>query len=341
MAFANIRELAIALSKARQDDIATAVSAAGDFFSLRFVDPVVPISQYINESDEAFIGKGDEFATQLFPSHKTAQYSLTGPLSSEKMAFAGVFGLGGYVKSGAFIYTCNEYDPIADGIELPYLTLAARIRTGGAALFDRGLIGASLTGFRVSLKSGPGIDNSQITFDFKGSGRDADPSGITFPALAAEHLLNASSLACTIIGTDYVTLKRFVTFEWGWTSETDDQGSIFPGSGTQDGFAVAGRIEVVRRVPYLTFTCRLEESSAELAALKAQTTGTAVFTQTYDAAETYTATFQKVGIETAEIGNVNGIVTIQVTCRPMKHTSNGVIDLVAKTAVDGIGDAAA
>lgn len=338
---ANIRELAIGMSKAKQTDIASAVAGTANYHVLRWNDPPVPIAQYINESDEGFTGKGDEFATQLFPSHKRSNFSLAGHLSAEKLAVCGMFGIGG-AKTGAgpFVYTCAEYNPVTAGIERPYMTLVSQMRPGGSPIIDQSMAGLMLAGFRVSLRQGPGLDNATINVDFRGTGDDTLPSGVVLPALATEHLLNAGSLTLTVIGVDYITLRRVVSLEWGWTNEIDEEGSIFPGSGVQDGFAIAGRLEVVRRIPVLTFTVRLDTDSAELAKLKAQTTGTVVIAQTFDVDEKYTCTFQKVGIETAEIGNANGIVTIACTCRPMKHAANGVIDLVVTTNTDGIAQVA-
>lgn len=333
----NIRQIKIGISKTKQTDIETKVTETDDFLVFRWNDPVVPIPQFINESDENDLGKGSEFATQLFPSHKTGQFTLTGHLSSEKLAWAAVFGLGKFVKSGAdptLTYTCNEYDPVADGIERPHCTIVVQIPGSGV---DLAVVGCVVTGFRVTLRSGPGRDNAQIAIDFRMSGRDVQPSDVTLPAATTEHFLNAASLTGTVVGVDYVALKRFVNIEWGWQTETDEEGSIFPGSGTQDGFAVAGRIEDTRRVPIFNMQARLAADSAELAALKAQTTGVVTIDQTSSAAEEYLATFQKLGFETAEVGNANGIVTIQVTGRAMQHASNGVIDIVAETAIDDIG----
>jgi hypothetical protein len=73
-----------------------------------------------------------------------------------------------------------------------------------------------------------------------------------------------------------------------------------------------------------------------LTKLKAQTTGTAVMTLTFDSNNSLAITWQKVSFATAEIGETNDFVTVVVDCTPEYDATNGVISAVAKCGVDGI-----
>lgn len=336
-----MREILVGFGKERQADIGTAAVAA-ECWTLNKLNADMVNPQFINEDDAAEYGKGHEFATAVYPSHvKVGPFSVQKYLSAEIMAWAAAFGLGDVTKSGGpthFVYTCAPLDKVADGLELPYTTFVEQIRPADGTIVDRAYIGCALNSFEVNVTTGPGRGSSTINMSLIGSGKITEPSTITLPATTTEKLLPAASLALTVISIDYVTLKDIVSLRWGWTNNLIEETMYYPGSGTQDGYAKGGRIESGDRTPFLSFVVRVHESSAEYTKLKAQTTGTAVITQTYDSNNTYTATFQKVGFRTVDMGESNGIVTVGVECSPQYHSSNGVLSIVAKVSVDGICD---
>ncbi len=266
-------------------------------------------------------------------------------LGAEIAAWAMAFGLGKVVKSGSspnFIYTCSPLFPAnGDATELPYFSFIEQIRPGAGAVIDRMAVGCAVEEWAIAIGSGPGRANSKITIQFAGSGKLTEPSAISMPAATLEKLLPSASLALTINGTDYVTNKNLVSLDTSWKNNIKLAEGFFPGSGFQTANdattgAIRGRMEFGDRVGALKFLARFDSASTELAKLKAQTTGTAVITLTFDTNNSLAITWQKVSFATADVGETNGIVTVSVDCIPQYDATNGVISAVAKCNVDGI-----
>ena len=132
-----------------------------------------------------------------------------------------------------------------------------------------------------------------------------------------------------------------MSLDFGWKNNLAVNEGFFPGSGFQSAGdatsgAIRGRLEVGIRQPTLKFVARFDHSSAELTKLKAQTTGTAVATLTYDANNSLAVTFQKVSFKVAEVTDTNGLVTVTVECQPEYDPTNGLVSAVAKCNTDGI-----
>lgn len=331
----NIRESKIAFGVRKQTDIATA-NIVTDIWRLLKLNAGDARPKLIKESDQPEFGKGHEFATTEYKSHKDVSFQIEKYLTSEIMAWAASFGLGNAVKTGAFVYTCTPLD-LPTTMDLPTFSFLEQLRT----IDDYMAVGCAVEGFEVTVGYGPGRANSKIVIDVVGSGRCTEPSALVIPAATAEHTLPSASLALTIIGVDYVTLKNILSLTWGWKNNIRLDQGFYPGSGSEDGYAVRGRMEVGDRQASLRFKVRMTPDSLEHTKLKAMTTGTAVITQTFDAAETYTATFQQVSFATVERTDADGIVTVDVVCTPQYHSTNGVLSVVAKTATDNICQAPA
>lgn len=349
MSTSNIRETRVALAFRKQADIGT-LPAVANFWSLSKSNNQLAIVDPKTEDDAQDLGKGDEFANNVFPVNQDATTAYEKFASSEILAYLGVFGLGTFVKDspvvGSYRYTCTPLDPVASGIELPFTAYIEAMRQGGSAVFDRALVGCVVSDWGLDLNSGPGRQNARVRFNLIGSGKVTEPSTITIPASYVEHGLNAGSAAITILGSNYVTLKRIVSLSFGWASNVRADQGLFPGSGTNaQGFQIRGRLENGDRVPTLNFKCRLESSSTELANLLAQTEGTAVFslqgalilTTTYNGA---VFTFHRVRISSAVIDDDQGITTVSVQMRALKHSSNGLLTIAATCEQDNIGSAA-
>jgi hypothetical protein len=249
------------------------------------------------------------------------------------------------VKSGtppAITYTCTPQDPVTGGIELPAFSFIEQIRPGASAVLDRMAVGCVVEDFTITVGSGPGRANSRITINFAGSGKLVEPSGITLPAGTTEHLLPGASAQVTINGVDYVTSRNLVSLEFGFKNNLRLDSGFYPGSGTQDGAAIRGRLEFGDREASLKFVARFEHGSTELTKLRNQTTGTAVISlqgelisgTDYHSLE---VSFHKVAFRTAVVGDTDGIVTIEVECTPLWDATNGLVTAVAKTSQDNIG----
>ncbi len=350
MSTANIREARTALAFRRQTDIATLPTAA-NFWSLSKSNPTLATVEPKTEDDAQDLGKGDEFANNVYPVNQDANVQFEKYATSEVGAYLSVFGLGAFTKTspdtGAYQYTCTPLDPVADGIELPFTSYLEAIRQGGSAIVDRALVGCIISEWGLQLNSGPGRQNAKFTFTLAGSGRVTSPSGVVIPTAYVEHGLNAGSAAITILGNNYVTLKRVVSLEFGWNNNPRLDQGLYPGSGTSaQGFQLRGRIENGDRVLTCNFKVRLESTSDELPNLLAQTEGTATFSLTGDliagaTSHLFQVTLHRVRIASAIVDDDQGIVTVSVQLRALKHATNGLITVVAVCAQDNIGSAAA
>ena len=341
---ANIRETKIGFGYKKQTNLHTA-NAAADIWSLTKTNATLANISLVTEDDGAELGKGHEFPTQVFKSHWDVNGSLEKYVTSEIAAWAFVFGLGNRVKSGtapAITYTCAPQDPVSGGIELPAFSFIEQIRPGASAVLDRMAVGCVVEDFTITLGSGPGRANSRIAINFVGCGKLVEPSGITLPAPTAEHFLPAASAQVTINGVNYVSNRNLVSLELGFKNNVRPDSGFYVGSGTQDGAAIRGRMEFGDRAATLKFVARFEQGSTELDKLKNQTTGTAVISlqgQQISGSDYHSlsVTFHKVGFSATELGNTDGIVTVEVQCKPLWDTANGLLTAVAKCSQDNIG----
>jgi hypothetical protein len=345
---ANIREILIAFGKCKQDDIGTANTEAG-IWRLNKLNTSFAAPKLNTENDAAELGKGHEFATQVFKTSWDVNGQIEKYLSSDFAAWVMAFSLGKVVKSGSepnFIYTCRPLDPVTDGIELPYFSFIEQIRPGENAVIDHMAVGCAIEDWTLAVASGPGRANSKLTANFVGSGKHVEPSGITMPAATAEKLLPSASLQCTINGVDYVTSKNIVSLEASWKNNLRLDAGFFPGSGFQepgegDSGAVRGRLEIGDREAALSFVARFEHGSTELTKLKELTEGTAVIQLIYDSNNNLTLTYHRVIFSVVELGETDGLVTVAVTCQPLYDLTNGLMTAVAKCNTDGIAQAEA
>ena len=96
-------------------------------------------------------------------------------------------------------------------------------------------------------------------------------------------------------------------------------------------------MEVGDRVPSFSMVARFKNGSTELQQVRDLTTGTAAVGLTADVNNSMQVTWQKLGFSVAELGETDGIVTVQITGLPMYHSTNGVVSAVVTTPEDGIG----
>ena len=141
---------------------------------------------------------------------------------------------------------------------------------------------------------------------------------------------------------DYVTSRNLVSLEFAFKNNLRLDSGFYPGSGTQDGAAIRGRLEFGDREASLKFVARFEHGSTELTKLRNQTTGTAVVSLQGEQISgtdyhSMSVTFHKVAFRTAVVGDTDGIVTVEVECQPLWDATNGLLTAVAKTTQDNIG----
>jgi hypothetical protein len=336
---ANINELMNCWGFGKQADIVTA-NLVGAMWRMTNLNQKPWALNPVSEDNAAETGKGHEFATQEFKSHYAPpEHEISKFLSSEFGAWAFSMGLGNVVKSGTapnFTYTIvpilGSTNPTE--LELPYFSYVQQIRPGGSSVLDQMLVGSAAKTLKLSVKDSPGRSSAMLSVGLVTSGKYTEPSLIAMPAETSVHEIGSGSMALTINGVDYVTPKSFMSLDWSW--DNNFRPGYYPGSGSQDGFQIQGRIETGDRSHGFAFTARYRNGSTELTKLRALTTGTAVMALTADANNSLTITEQQMGFKMAEIGETNGIVTVAVTGSPQYHATNGLVTVVAKCPVDGI-----
>ena len=340
----NIRETRIAVSAQKQAAVQTPLTAA-ECVSFTKLNAAISVVDMVTENDAAEIGKGNEFAFNNYKSHWNVSGSFEKFISSQFLAWVVAFGLGKTTKTapvaGAFTYTCVPQDPVTDGIDMKSFTCVEAIRQGGSAVLDRAMVGCVISDFTISLMSGPGRANAKVTASFMGCGKIVTPSTITVPSALSESFLNAASAAISINGVNYVSNTNFVMLEQTWSNTVRDQSGFYPGSGTDQGAAIRGRMEFGDRVPGFRFQARFKNGSTELTLLYAQTEGTITWSlqgalisgSTYHSCS---VTWHRMRFASAVVNDAEGIVTVEVVVTPMWHTSNGLMTFAVTTNLDNI-----
>jgi len=258
--------------------------AAPNLWNLNINSFNVPFPQFNQEDDSAFFGKGNEWVTTVFPSSIDAPWEWPSFLTSQNFAQVIAFALGKVTETnpggGVYQYVATPMDPAADGVNLPATTIVAGIRQNTAGeILDHAIIGAACAGFTIRIQRGPGLQNTSITSKWVGCGKYTANSGLAIPTRTQETRLGAGAVsALTMLGIDYFANARFVDIEFAYNN--NPQVGIFPGSGQQSNFDIAGRIRYGKRDMSLKITVELESDSAELAALLAGTEGTGNLTIT-------------------------------------------------------------
>lgn len=346
---ANIRETRMAIGFEDQSDLLTPNTAIQMVSFTKLNETLAELTP-ITEDDAAWIGKGDEFATQSFLSSWGVSVAVEKYCSSQFLAQTIVYALGHFVKSAAgsgWAYTCTPADPVVDCIEMKPFSYLEAIRQGGSYVLDRVFVGMAVEEFQVILSSGPGLNNSRVTATYVGSGKYIEPSLISVPSISTENILGGGSVTLTVNGVDYVTSHNIVSCQFGWKNNIRLDSGYFPGSGTQDpsdpaSGAVRGRMEFGNRATNMQFVARFVNGSTELATLRAQSTGTAVVTLQGALISSghfhgLSVTYHKVAFKTATIGNTDGIVTVSVEIVPIKDASTGLVTMVVTTDLNNVG----
>lgn len=330
---ARVQGLILGLGKAKQADIAT---IAASFLRFKKLNTSLTSTGFTTETDAPEIGKGNEFtsAAGVFPVAFTPGNSIEKYCSAEYLTWLLCYALGNVVEATA-VYTITPIDP-GTTLELPYFSVVEQLAEGGGQAIDNAYIGCCIEDFLLSFNSGVGRQSAKVTANWIGGGKLTTPSGVSVPALQAETgLLSQMMTVITIDGVDYVAAKGTISGSIGWKNNLSR--GTFPGSGIQNGAAIAGRIEIGSRAPSLELTVRLLHTSTEQALLLAQTTGTATITFQFDATHLITFVFQSVSLEAVENTDADGLAAVKVMVAPKFHATNGILTVTAKCGVSGIG----
>jgi hypothetical protein len=344
---ANVRETKIAFGFKPQADLPTE-NLPPEMWSLTKTNTALMTVTPTNETDANDIGKGDEFPTQTFPTSIDAAVPIEKYCSSEFMAWLFCFTTGKATKTPAgtgFTYAAVPSDPVLNCINLPPFTYAEQIRTPPDSVIDRAAIGMVVNDWTLTMESGPGRANCRVAVNCVGTGKSLQPSGITpWPAVTAENFLNAASAAINIVGIDYVLSASFISLEFRWNNNVRLPSGLYPGSGTQNGYAVRGRMEYGNRECSLSFVARAAKGSPEYAALMTQPPTEGPVTVSTAGAliglgpskHGFTISFPRAVFTAVANGDADGIVTVNCTVTGLKPTSGDYITMSATTEQDGI-----
>jgi hypothetical protein len=146
----------------------------------------------------------------------------------------------------------------------------------------------------------------------------------------------SQGMSLTINGVDYVAAKTTLSGTIGFKNNLLLNQGYFPGSGTQNGAAIRGRLEIGARKSSFEFTVRLLSTSTEYAKLIAQTEGSAVLGFIYDSTHQVTVTFPKVAFTMVENTEADGIVAVKVTCEPMMSGTGDTVMPISASCQCGI-----
>ena len=276
---ANIQETLIAFGYQPQ----TAVSAINDLaqmWSMTKINPAMSVVNPVNETNALDIGKGNEFPSQVFPSYLDSSVAVEKYVSSEFMAWLFCFTTGKATKTAAgtgFTYSAIPNDPATDCINLPCFTWDEQIRPSPNSVIDRALIGCVVGEWTLTMQSGPGRANCRVACTLPGSGNVQQPGLSPIPAVTAEHFLNAAGASINFNGVDYVLSESFISLVMRWNNNVRLDTGYYPGSGTQNGYAVRGRMEYGIREMTLNFVARAQKGSIEYSNLINQVEGPCTF----------------------------------------------------------------
>lgn len=353
---ARTQELKIGIGYKRQTNTGTKTAtaaqlqtalAAGNLWNLGLSAFNVPFPQFQQEDDAAFFGKGNEWIDTIFPTSLDAAWEWPYFLTSQNWAQVIAFALGKVTETtpaaGASQYVCTPLDPATDGVNLPATTIVAGIRQGtGDEILDMALIGAVCSGFTLKVSRGPGLQNTSLVSRWAGCGKHSNNSGIAVPERTQETRLGAGSATALVIdGVDYLANARFVDLEFTYENAPALNAGFFPGSGSQSGFDIRGRMRYGRRSMSLKWSVELESDSAELAALLAGTeaaaqlvvTGPLIAGSTHHKAQ---IDLPKVRHKAYAMGEAEGFTIANIETDILNDTTLGPVILTAITNQAGI-----
>jgi hypothetical protein len=311
-----VQGLQFALGSALQS---TQTTASATYNLWRKLNLEVPYLVNHTENDEAEIGKGNEFITQVYKTYiEPAPQRINKYGSAEWLLWSWCYALGS-VTLATGLYTATPINP-GTTIEPLYFTLVAVLPAGGGYAIQEAQIGCAIESVVTSFKYGPGRASVTCDVEYVGLGVWEEGGGIpTIPGSPlSETYLLSSSATCTINGQDYVGEKMILSGSIGWKNNIILPLRYFPGSGIDsNGFATGGRMLMGARVPTFTFTALMDENSVEYAQLVAQTNGSASISFTASSTEYVAFNWTNVQFEMVERKAEEGLIAVTVNVAPI------------------------
>lgn len=317
-------------------------NSAGQIIRLSKLNADLAFPNLSTEDDSAEMGKGDEWARQNFAVSWSTSGSIRKYCTSQIAQWAFNMALGSVTASDAFTTIAVPKSPVTDGIELPYFSTLQQMRPGavGGAPMDQLIVGAAIEEVMLDLNKGAGRQATQITVNYVGTGKFVEPSGYTMPAASTERQLQAASASVLINGVDYIASANRGNLESlrvGIKNNINADEGFFIGSGTEiDGDfqsgAVRGRLEYTNRVYSLSLVARLTKTSAEFAALRSLTRGTATVVLNGGPQDSLSIVFPSVAYKSVVLQESGAIATLGIDCTIFSDPSLGPISVAAQNS---------
>jgi hypothetical protein len=239
-----------AYSTKKQEDYDTAVLDA----DLDQAHPIreVSVGQMTKEirSDRETIGKGHEFATNVWEVARDTRFTRTFDGSSDILGWLFAFAMG---------KVTTVFDPATEGTsQLPTTTIVEKVSAG----IKRAVLSLAVAGVNVS---GEGFEQLAVTGEFIGSGQTTS-SSLTMPSLVAAAYL-ASNYATIKMGDSAEDIStRVRNWSVALANNTKEGRGYFPSSGLY-----RGRLEIGSRSIVPTIVLDLDATSDILTDFEANT----------------------------------------------------------------------
>jgi hypothetical protein len=335
------QEQLFGFSKSPQTDALTP-NTSGQIVRLSKLNADLAFPNLSTEDDSAEMGKGDEWARNIFAVSWQTSGSMRKFLTSQFAQWAFNMALGSVTASDAYTTIAVPKDPVTDGIEMNYFSSLQQLRPGavGGAPMDQLIVGCAIEEVMVDLNKGAGRQATQITCNYVGTGYFVEPSGYTMPGPSTEKQLQAASATVLINGVDYITNANRGNLESlrvGIKNNINADEGFFIGSGTEIGGdytsgAIRGRLEYTNRVYSLSFVVRLTKTSAEFTALRSLTRGTAEINLSGGAQDALTVEFPSVAYKSVVLQDSGNVATLGIDCTIFADPSLGPIIVSAQNS---------
>jgi hypothetical protein len=298
----------------------------------------VPYMLYHTENDAAEIGKGTEFAEDVFTTYvEPAPMTIEKYGSAEFTMWGWAYALGNVTAptgTGPWVYPAIQPMDPATSLELPYFSVVSQLPSNVSTALPApnvsgfavalAQLGCGLESVETTLKYGPGRASVMTNVEYVGLGYNTQQYVTALPALLGENYMYASSLTMTLVGpgpvtVNYVSEKAILTARMGWKNNFILPMRYLPGSGFDaSGFQVGDRLLYGVRQPSLSFTVFLDPNSPEYAALIAQNSWAVTIALTAGGGSTgVTWTYTTANFEMVETAQENGFMAVTCTMLPV------------------------
>jgi hypothetical protein len=315
------------------------INSSANIYRWRKLNASIPYQVYHTENDATEIGKGTEFAQNVYlTSTEPAAQTIDKYGSVEFTLWGWSFALGPTlatpISAGNIGYSIIPLDP-AYNLEPNYFTLASIIQSGSPTTYSVGLgqVGCAVEQVTSEFKFGPGRASFKTNVEYAGLGvQYNNGSGqytTALPPTLQENYMLGASLAITLVSgattINYISNKSILSGTMTWKQNLNMPMRYLPGSGFDaNNFQIGDRFLIGERVPGLMFTVFLDENSLEYAALIAQSTWAVTISLYYPAAGAFIPGTSGYGVRwsyaTANFEMVETVTEsgfVAVTCRMM------------------------